>query len=88
MDDLTLLHDARLEDALTKHSFSEPAMVWELSRQIPSDALVYLGNSLPIREWNLAATQQIPHPRTFASRGANGIDGQIATWLGMSEGEA
>lgn len=87
-DDLTLLHDARLEDALTKHPFSEPAMVGELSRQIPSDALVYLGNSLPIREWNLAATRQIPHPRTFASRGANGIDGQIATWLGMSEGEA
>jgi 2-succinyl-5-enolpyruvyl-6-hydroxy-3-cyclohexene-1-carboxylate synthase len=87
-DDLTPLNDANLEDALTKHPFSEPAMVGELSRHIPSDALVYLGNSLPIREWNLAATRQIPHPRTFASRGANGIDGQIATWLGMSEGEA
>ena len=86
-EDLTLLHDGRLEEALTNHPFSEPAMVRELSGQIPSHALVYLGNSLPIREWNLAATRVWPHPRTFASRGANGIDGQIATFLGMSEGE-
>jgi 2-succinyl-5-enolpyruvyl-6-hydroxy-3-cyclohexene-1-carboxylate synthase len=87
VEDLPLLHDAELEDALTKHPFSEPAMVRELSGQIPAHALVFLGNSLPIREWNLAATRVWPHPRTFASRGANGIDGQIATWLGMSEGE-
>lgn len=88
VEDLTLLNDGRLEEALTKHPFSEPAMVGELSRQIPSDSLVFLGNSLPIREWNLAATREMPHPRTYASRGANGIDGQIATFLGMSDGEA
>lgn len=88
VEGLPFSHDAELEGALTKHPFSEPAMVRELSGQIPAHALVYLGNSLPIREWNLAATRVWPHPRTFASRGANGIDGQIATWLGMSEGEA
>jgi len=87
VDELTLLSDAKLEDALTKHPNSEPALVGELSRNIPADALVFLGNSLPIREWNLAASYGIPHPRTYASRGANGIDGQIATFLGLSEGE-
>ena len=66
---------------------AEPAMLRELSRRIPSGALVYLGNSLPIREWNLAAVDDPPHPRCFASRGANGIDGQVATFLGLSEGE-
>ncbi len=60
----------------------------ELSRRIPSEALVFLGNSLPIREWNVAATFDIPHPRCFASRGANGIDGQIATFFGLSERES
>lgn len=85
--DLTLLRDETLEAALPAHPRSEPAMVRELSRQIPGEALVFLGNSLPIREWNLAATVETPHPRTFASRGANGIDGQIATFLGLSEGE-
>ena len=66
----------------------EREAIEELSKRIPSEALVYLGNSLPIREWNAAATFDIPHPRCFASRGANGIDGQIATFFGLSEGEA
>lgn len=82
-DGMTVLDEA----IFAGHPSSEPALVRELSRQIPSAALVYLGNSLPIREWNLAAVRDSPHPRCYASRGANGIDGQIATFLGLSEGE-
>lgn len=69
-------------------STPEREAVAELSRHIPSEALVFLGNSLPIREWNAAACFDPAHPNCFASRGANGIDGQIATFLGLSEGEA
>jgi len=65
----------------------EQQAIAELSRHIPSEALVYLGNSLPIREWNAAASIDIQHSHCFASRGANGIDGQIATFLGLSGGE-
>lgn len=72
---------------LEKYPTSEPAMIRRLAAAIPSDALVFLGNSLPIREWNLAAPCEVPHPRCFASRGANGIDGQISTFLGLSRGE-
>jgi len=64
---------------------SELAMVRQLSRSIPSGARVYLGNSLPIREWDLAATRE---PRGFtyeANRGANGIDGQLSTFFGQCE---
>ncbi len=75
------------EGIFSSHPDSEPALVRELSRRIPQDALIFLGNSLPIREWNLSAVDHPPHPRCFASRGANGIDGQIATFLGLSEGE-
>lgn len=84
------VEDPTRSDAESWRAFprSEPALVAALSREIPSDALVFLGNSLPIREWNLAAAIDPPHPRCFASRGANGIDGQIATYLGLSEGEA
>jgi len=60
----------------------------KLSEIIPSDALLFLGNSLPIREWNRVATTEIPHSHCFANRGANGIDGEVATWFGLSEGEA
>lgn len=73
--------------AFARFPRSEPALVHALSREIPSHALVYLGNSLPIREWNSFAVVDPPHPHAFASRGANGIDGQVATFLGLSEGE-
>jgi 2-succinyl-5-enolpyruvyl-6-hydroxy-3-cyclohexene-1-carboxylate synthase len=63
---------------------SEPALVRDLSRWIPPHALVYLGNSLPVREWNSFASVDPPHPNCHASRGANGIDGQVATFLGLS----
>jgi 2-succinyl-5-enolpyruvyl-6-hydroxy-3-cyclohexene-1-carboxylate synthase len=61
---------------------SELAMIRTLSNELPHGTRVYLGNSLPIREWDLAATRA---PRGFvyeANRGANGIDGQLSTFLG------
>jgi len=64
---------------------SELAMFRALSQSIPSNARVYLGNSLPIREWDLAATRD---PRGFeiaANRGANGIDGQLSTFFGQCD---
>jgi 2-succinyl-5-enolpyruvyl-6-hydroxy-3-cyclohexene-1-carboxylate synthase len=66
---------------------SELAMVRALSEQIPPGARVYLGNSLPIREWDLVATRQ---PKSFtieANRGANGIDGQLSTFFGWCRGD-
>jgi 2-succinyl-5-enolpyruvyl-6-hydroxy-3-cyclohexene-1-carboxylate synthase len=64
---------------------SELAMFRDLSRTIASNSRVYLGNSLPIREWDLAATRE---PRGFeiaANRGANGIDGQLSTFFGQCD---
>ncbi len=73
-----------LDEMLERFPTSEPALFRRLSERIASDALIFLGNSLPIREWNLAASLATPHPHCFASRGANGIDGQISTFLGLS----
>ncbi|MEA2344764.1 MAG: 2-succinyl-5-enolpyruvyl-6-hydroxy-3-cyclohexene-carboxylate synthase [Thermoanaerobaculia bacterium] len=64
---------------------SELAMFRSLSQSIPPNARVYLGNSLPIREWDLAAARD---PRGFeiaANRGANGIDGQLSTFFGQCD---
>ncbi|MCB1078252.1 MAG: 2-succinyl-5-enolpyruvyl-6-hydroxy-3-cyclohexene-1-carboxylic-acid synthase [Verrucomicrobiae bacterium] len=74
------------ESDWTEFPRSEPAMIHALSEIIPPEARVFLGNSLPIREWNLAATRGVPHPDVFANRGANGIDGEVSTFLGLSEG--
>jgi len=60
---------------------SEPGIVRRLSRRIEVGAGVFLGNSLPIREWDLAADPVRP-AEISASRGLNGIDGQLSTFLG------
>ncbi len=74
----------RLENLISNFKHSEVAMVRRLSELIPSTALVFLGNSLPIREWDLAASYEVAHPEIFANRGANGIDGLISTFLGVA----
>jgi 2-succinyl-5-enolpyruvyl-6-hydroxy-3-cyclohexene-1-carboxylate synthase len=71
---------------LDEHPKSETAWVRAVSRLIPGRATVFLGNSLPIREWNLAAEAPKPGTVFFANRGANGIDGLISTWLGLAAG--
>ena len=62
---------------------AEPALFEALSRRVPAAALVYLGNSLPIREWDLAAIREPRGWEVGVNRGANGIDGQLSTFLGM-----
>lgn len=72
-----------LADHWTATPRSEPAMLRALSRLVPDRALVYLGNSLPIREWDLAAIREPRRWQMAVNRGANGIDGQLSTFLGM-----
>ena len=72
----------RFAQILDDEPASELAMLRTLSRELPQGARVYLGNSLPIREWDLVATRE---PRGYeyeANRGANGIDGQLSTFFG------
>jgi len=66
----------------SKYPHSEAGMVHALSKFIPCNAHVYLGNSLPIREWDLAADRSPNRRRITANRGLNGIDGQLSTFFG------
>ncbi len=75
---------AKLDTLIERHPNSEPAWMRHLSRIIGAGATVFLGNSLPIREWNLAADKAGPGVVFFANRGANGIDGLLSSWLGVS----
>lgn len=77
-----LFYTQQLEALLLKYPDSELGMLRRLSRFIPEQSSLYLGNSLPIREWNLVNHS---HPCCFANRGANGIDGQVSTFLGLCE---
>jgi len=75
------------ERALAEFPESEPALVRALSRGIPASSFVYLGNSQPIREWNQFS---VVEDRGFVfgeNRGANGIDGQLSTFLGAASAD-
>ncbi|MDF1815361.1 MAG: 2-succinyl-5-enolpyruvyl-6-hydroxy-3-cyclohexene-1-carboxylic-acid synthase [Verrucomicrobiales bacterium] len=78
------IQQGTVAEKLKRHPRSEPSLVAALSRIITQNAAIFLGNSLPIREWNLAADFSIPHRYCFANRGANGIDGEVSSFLGVS----
>lgn len=73
---------SRFEAILDAEPESELAMFRKLSRELPTGSRIYLGNSLPIREWDLAATREQRGYVIEANRGANGIDGQLSTAFG------
>jgi 2-succinyl-5-enolpyruvyl-6-hydroxy-3-cyclohexene-1-carboxylate synthase len=77
----------RIEEALEAFPDSEAGWIRTLSVFASIGESVYLGNSLPIREWNSYAQWERPVRTVRANRGANGIDGQISSWLGASAGE-
>lgn len=69
---------------MMKYPRSEQALVWALSKKLKGQS-VYLGNSLPIRHWDVAADMNSHPARVVGNRGANGIDGQVSTFLGWAE---
>lgn len=82
--------DREISDArhvlLKEFSLSEPAWVEWLSREVPPGARVFLGNSLPIREWDFCGVRNSSH-EIYANRGVNGIEGLISTFMGLAEAE-
>ena len=71
------------QNILQKYTGSEAAYIQKLSQVVNREPL-YIGNSLPIREWDLLSTTNQNEQVVFANRGANGIDGQISSYLGWS----
>ncbi len=69
---------------LDEYPGSEVAWMRWLSQQIPREARLFLGNSLPIREWDSAAEIDAACD-VFANRGTNGIDGLVSTFAGVAD---
>ncbi len=77
----------KLKTLLESLPKSEPGLFYQLAKKLIGQS-VYIGNSMPIREWDLCATNDLKFARLFGNRGANGIDGQISTFLGWSHLES
>ncbi len=55
---------------------------WLLSQLLPADSLVFVANSMPIRDMEFFWRPNQRHYRILGNRGANGIDGTLSTALG------
>ena len=83
----TARRGAQVDELLESLPESEGGWVRTLSHYATLANSLFLGNSLPIREWNWFAQHQRAVTKVRANRGANGIDGQLSTWLGSSAHE-
>lgn len=81
--DLDYLFQCKMQALFNEEPEAETSLLHDLSLKIPKGSHIYLGNSLPIREWDMAATFDLRDYEITASRGVNGIDGQISTFLGL-----
>ncbi len=62
---------------------NEGRIFHELQKLLPEDSLLFVGNSMPIRDCDTYFLDS-PSVRILANRGANGIDGVISTAAGAS----
>lgn len=76
---------ANLLELIHHEPYAEPSLIHSLSLKIPKYSHIYLGNSMPIRNWDVAATYNDRHFSITATRGLNGIDGQLSFFLGLSQ---
>jgi 2-succinyl-5-enolpyruvyl-6-hydroxy-3-cyclohexene-1-carboxylate synthase len=74
-----------LLELIDSEPLAEPSMFHQMSFKFPKNSLVFVGNSLPIRFWDLASTYEEPSFEVQATRGLSGIDGQLSTFFGLCD---
>lgn len=62
----------------------EPRAIRELCEALPDDAILYVSNSMPIRDLDAFMPVKAKPLRVLCNRGANGIDGMISSALGAA----
>ncbi|MFN7824505.1 MAG: 2-succinyl-5-enolpyruvyl-6-hydroxy-3-cyclohexene-1-carboxylic-acid synthase [Pseudobdellovibrionaceae bacterium] len=75
---------SKIQSLIEKYPLAEPSWMFHLNQKVQNQNL-YLGNSLPIREWDLVPSVMTKYASVFGHRGANGIDGQISSFFGFSD---
>jgi 2-succinyl-5-enolpyruvyl-6-hydroxy-3-cyclohexene-1-carboxylate synthase len=75
---------AAIAATLGDDALNEPRIARELATAVPAGAAVVIAASMPIRDAETFWPVLDPPPRTFANRGANGIDGTISTAYGIA----
>lgn len=79
--------DARAGVALASAlgpGLSEPAVAAEAGASLPSGSTLWVASSMPVRDAETFFPLRDDGPRALANRGANGIDGTVASALGAA----
>ena len=71
-------------NSLHGDGLSEGRVFFELNKILPNNAVLFAGNSMPIRDLDTFFFCNDKNIRIMANRGANGIDGVVSTALGAS----
>ena len=75
---------AQAIDATLGGDLSEPQVARSLAAALPDDATLYVASSMPIRDVETFIAVRDRPPRVLSNRGANGIDGTIASAFGAA----
>jgi 2-succinyl-5-enolpyruvyl-6-hydroxy-3-cyclohexene-1-carboxylate synthase len=66
---------------------SEISLPWCISQLVPEDHSLFLANSMPVRDMDMYGSVSGNPVQIFANRGASGIDGTLATAIGLCIGK-
>lgn len=72
-----------MDALLAKFPMSEFSILRRLQDGIVENSIVYLGNSLVVRYFEMVQNKKF---RVYGTRGINGIDGQISQAIGIAQG--
>ena len=75
---------AEIEKVLRTAAFSEPSAIRTIADTLPSEAALYVSNSLPVRDVDLVWPASPRETRVFCHRGAAGIDGLVSAAAGAA----
>jgi 2-succinyl-5-enolpyruvyl-6-hydroxy-3-cyclohexene-1-carboxylate synthase len=74
----------RIAEELGSGSLSEPEIARTLGQHLPSGAVLYVSNSMPVRDVDQFLAPRNAPLTVLANRGANGIDGVTSSALGAA----
>lgn len=77
----------RWKNILIEHPQSEEFWLWTLKKSLSGNSKVFLGNSSPIRLWDMLAFCRKKDLCVTGQSGVNGIDGLVSRFLGECESE-
>ncbi|MBR9728738.1 2-succinyl-5-enolpyruvyl-6-hydroxy-3-cyclohexene-1-carboxylic-acid synthase [Shewanella intestini] len=74
------------EQRIDNNDFGEAQVMRQITRSYVGEQQLFIGNSLPIRLYDMFAPATTQSPTVYTNRGASGIDGLMATATGVAKG--